>query len=59
MFHNGSITIETPRLILRKFTLNDAQDMFENWASCDEVTKYLTWKTHEDVNFTKKLNILK
>ncbi len=54
MNFNGTCRLETPRLILRKFTLNDSQEMFENWASCDEVTKYLTWKAHEDVESTKK-----
>ena len=41
--HKGTQLIETERLILRPFTLSDANDMFKNWASDDEVTKYLTW----------------
>ncbi len=31
--HIGSQTIETERLILRKFTASDADDMYNNWAS--------------------------
>lgn len=46
MNHIGTKTIETERLILRQFTMEDSQAMFENWASDDEVTKYLTWPTH-------------
>lgn len=44
--HKGTQTIETPRLILRQFTPQDAQAMFRNWASDPEVTKFLTWPTH-------------
>lgn len=54
----GTQNIETQRLVLRKFTLNDADDMYRNWANDDEVTKFLTWPTHSDVEVSKKvLNI--
>ena len=43
MKHIGTKVIETRRLILRPFTMEDAQPMFDNWASDPEVTKYLTW----------------
>jgi len=43
----GTKTIETERLILRKFTTDDAMDMYKNWASDDMVTKFLTWPTHK------------
>ena len=42
MNHKGTVTLETKRLILRKFAENDAEAVFRNWASDDEVTKYLT-----------------
>ena len=45
--------IETERLILRRFEENDAQAMFNNWASDPEVTKYLTWPTHQNIETTK------
>ena len=48
--HKGTRSIETPRLILRRFTAADAQAMYDNWASDPEVTKYLTWPTHENVD---------
>ena len=47
--HKGTQTIETPRLILRQARLQDAEPMFRNWASDPEVTKYLTWPTHQSV----------
>ncbi len=55
MFHNGSITIETPRLILRKFTLNDVDTSFKNWTSDDKVTEFLRWQTHKDIKVTKSV----
>lgn len=49
MKHLGTQIIETSRLILRPFTMEDAQAMYHNWASDPEVTKYLMWPTHESV----------
>lgn len=49
----GTKTLESERLILRKFVIDDAEDMFNNWASDDEVTKYLTWPTHASIDVTK------
>jgi len=46
MKHLGTQTIQTERLILRRFVLEDAQAMYGNWASDPEVTKYLTWPAH-------------
>ena len=51
--HRGTKTIETDRLILRQFTMDDAEPMFRNWASDDQVTRYLTWPTHESVEISK------
>lgn len=53
MNHKGTVQLETDRLILRRFTINDAEAMFRNWASDDEVTKFLTWPTHSDVSVSK------
>lgn len=53
MNHKGTVRLETERLILRKFTENDAEAVFENWASDDEVTKFLTWPTHRSVEGSK------
>lgn len=46
MKHCGTKRLETDRLILRRFVGEDADAMYKNWASDDEVTKYLTWPTH-------------
>lgn len=50
--HTGTRTLTTPRLTLRPFTPEDAQDMFDNWCADPEVTKYLTWPTHPTVDVT-------
>ena len=53
--HRGTQTIETPRLILRKTRMEDSEAMFRNWANSAEVTKYLTWQPHENIEITKTL----
>ena len=53
MNHKGTILLETDRMILRKFVIEDSEAMYHNWASEDEVTKFLTWPTHSDVEVTK------
>lgn len=55
MDNKGTKRIETDRLILRQFRIEDARDMYNNWATDAEVTKFLTWSPHPDINFTKNL----
>lgn len=55
MKHLGTRKIETERLVLRRFVLEDADKMYQNWAGDSEVTKYLTWPTHGSVEVTKRL----
>ena len=47
--------IETNRLLLRRFVIEDADEMFDNWANDSEVTKYMTWNPHESVEQTKAI----
>jgi [ribosomal protein S5]-alanine N-acetyltransferase len=51
----GTQTIETARLVLRRFAVEDAEAMFSNWASDDAVTKFLSWDTHVDIGVTQRL----
>ncbi|MEQ2130644.1 GNAT family protein [Caldanaerobacter subterraneus KAk] len=48
--------LETSRLILKKISLEDAEDMFE-YASDPEVTKYVSWEYHK--NIEDSLNLIK
>ena len=42
----GTTTLETDRLILRKYQMDDIHDMFDNWCNDAEVTRYLSWAPH-------------
>lgn len=55
MKHLGTKQLETQRLILRRFELSDAEAMFRNWASDDEVTRFLMWPSHTDVSVSEAI----
>ena len=54
MNHKGTKTLETERLILRQFTLDDAEAMYRNWANDPEVTRFMTWPPYENAEGTRK-----
>lgn len=54
MNHIGTNSIETIRLILRRFKPDDFYDMYKNWASDIETLKYLHWGPHSDITVTKQ-----
>lgn len=49
--------IETERLILRNFTMDDATSMYETYCTKEIVTRYLTWYPHKSLQQT--VNYLK
>ena len=51
---NGTEVIETERLILRPFTLDDAKGCFENYTSDPQTTLYLTWDAHDSLAVTEE-----
>ncbi len=53
--HKGSTRLETERLILRSFIESDDVRMFENWASREIVTKYLSWFPHKNIEETRSI----
>lgn len=55
MKHVGTATIETDRLILRKYAMTDAEDMFRNWVTDPEVSRFWSWEPHKDIEETKSL----
>ena len=55
MNHIGTIELTTERLTLRRFELEDAASAYYNWTSDPEVTKYLTWPTHQSVEQTEQV----
>ena len=55
MRHLGTQTLLTPRLVLRRNTVDDAPQMFSHWANDHEVTRYLTWQPHASVDQTRQI----
>ena len=53
MNHLGTITLETERLILRRFVPDDAEDAFKNWTNSETVTKYMPWQPHRTLDVTR------
>jgi ribosomal-protein-alanine N-acetyltransferase len=53
--HKGTKELTTKRLKLRRFTVEDAQDMFNNWANDAEVTKFMRWPPHATLDVTREL----
>ena len=48
MRHAGTQTLETDRLFLRQLLPEDAEQMYTNWASDPEVTRFLRWEPHKN-----------
>jgi len=46
--------LNTNRLYLRPFTVEDAQDVFDCWESDPDVAKYMFWCSHNDIEQSKK-----
>lgn len=55
MDHVGTRKIETERLVLRAFTMEDAGPAYRNWTSDDRVTEFLTWPVHMDISETEDI----
>lgn len=53
--HTGTVRLESERIILRPTSVTDAEQMYHNWASDREVTKYLFWQPHADIEVTKEI----
>ena len=50
----GTKKLETKHLVLRKFEEKDCNDVFNNYASDSNVTKFLTWDAHENLEVSKE-----
>lgn len=53
MSFKGTVTLETDRLILRKFQSGDEYSMFKNYCNDERVCEYLTWAPHKTVENTR------
>ena len=50
-----NITLTTPRLILRPFCEKDIPAAYRNWCSDPEVTRYLRWEAHHQVEKAERM----
>lgn len=55
MNHLGTVTIETERLILRRFREEDSEKAYANWMRDEAVTKYLRWPPHPSVEVSRSI----
>lgn len=55
MQHAGSQILVTERLILRRFTIEDAEASFRNWTGDPLTTRFLRWPTHQDEAVTRTI----
>ena len=55
MKHQGTVTLETTRLTLRKFNTDDIEPAFRNWTSDNKVTEFLRWPTHANIGITENV----
>jgi len=53
--HKGSVLIQGHRIILQPFKVSDAFFMFRNWANDPDVTRYMTWFPHKDIQETESV----
>ena len=55
MKHCGTQQLETDRLILRRYTVDDASAMFRNWSADEDVTRFLMWSPHASEEISKRV----
>lgn len=55
IFETQTITLETDRIILRKFAPMDYIFSYKNWCKDEDVCRYLTWTPHKSIIETKKV----
>lgn len=49
-------SVETLRLFLRIPTLDDAEIIFQKYAQDTEVTKFLSWRPHKNIDTTREFS---
>ncbi len=55
MKNNGTVQLETERLLLRKFVIEDVEQSHINWASDCETSKYFAFYPHKEMNDTESI----
>ena len=52
--HRGTVELKTPRLTLRRYRIEDAEDTYR-WCRDPEVSRYVTWEPHTSPEATAEL----
>ena len=55
MRYVGTQELETERILLRRLLPQDADMMYQNWASDPAVTRWLRWEPHKNAAETREL----
>lgn len=55
MNHQGTKRIETQRLLLRPFCMEDIHAAYKNWTSDERVTEFLRWPAHANIAVTERI----
>ena len=50
MIHKGTVRLETERLLLRRFTIEDLEQMYQNCWSDFEVWKWTSYKPMQNLD---------
>ena len=53
LIHKGTQELDTERLRLRRYNLSDAAYMYKNYATDEQVTKFLNWKPYKNIEEIK------
>lgn len=51
--HKGTVELKTDRLLLRRFRVSDAPEVFRVWTSDEQVARYTSWYAHKSVEETE------
>ena len=51
----GTVRLETERLILRRFTVEDAPRVFDGWTGDDACDSRCSWRVHPSADYTRDI----
>ncbi len=53
--HSGTVPLKTERLVLRRFTIADAADVFNKWTGSAEVSRFVMRSPHKSVQEAEQM----
>ncbi len=55
LLHLGTQDLETERLRLRRYTMDDVRPMYHNYCKDPDVTRFLVWSAHRSMHDTRMI----